>query len=163
MKEIINDAKKYFEAKQNYIDLFVKYNTRAEGWFQGELLKFFSSDYMKIKHGIEIKSVGKPVGKRKPDLILNVDGKKEIIELKAISVQDWRTLDVYFKVDEGLAKAFKTLSSSKTKEYLLTFAYPKPEDWKEKIKEAEKKYGIEEILKESIGKKLLISLLTNSK
>ena len=170
MEEIIQEIKEYFEKKQGYINLFINYNTRIEGWFLGELINFLYSKNIKINSvGKPIKEIKKEGKTRKPDLILKIDDKIIILELKAISIQDggWRNLETYFEKRKmnGLVKDFEKLSeSNKYKEYLIIFAYSntpiKINEWEERVKRTEKKYNIKEISKKQMNGNFLISLWT---
>ena len=180
MEELFNEIYQYFKEKEKYVQLFADYDTKKEEWFQGEMIKLFHglkergvkilfSGKSCIQKGLseEIRNLGKALGKkyRKPDFILELNGKQKILEVKAFSIQGQRKLEEYLKLNSSLKSDFEETMKSPIKEYLLIFAHSNDNivGWEESseklIKETDNR--LKQIKKKNINEKFIISLWTN--
>ena len=184
MKKLFEEIYEYFEKDKiliKKVELFSKNKSKFEGWFNGELLYFFRYKC----EDIEIKSCGDSIeNKRKPDLILAMDGEEIILELKSFFISVSKSsmkLERYFHIKNsadpnkniGVPNDFRSLVSYRGRndfikpednEYLMIFAHSKDniDEWDKKVKELEEKQDkIKHLVSKVITSGFLISLWTN--
>ncbi|MBA7654716.1 hypothetical protein ES703_62599 [subsurface metagenome] len=97
---------KYIEEKSEYFDIFIKCDTRYEGWFQTEILKYIVDNLSEIK----IKSVGKNLQNwGKADIVFEYQNREYIIELKAGVIGKNRGYNLYLITNAGAGKDFSRM------------------------------------------------------
>lgn len=99
---------KHMEIKSEYFDVFIECNTRFEGWFEAEILKYILDQSPKINI-VSTKKKFQNWGQ--PDIVLKCQNMIWIIELKAGVIGGGRNYNFYLiKYNEGAGKDFDRIS-----------------------------------------------------
>ena len=107
IKSLFLEICKYIEKKSEYFDIFIEYDTRYEGWFQAEILKYIlENSFSKIR----IKSIGKNHKNwGKADIVFEYQNKEYIFELKAGVIGEKRGYNLYLMSERGAGKDFSRI------------------------------------------------------
>ena len=99
---------KHMETKSEYFDVFIECNTRFEGWFEAEILKYILDKSPEISI-VSTKKKFQNWGQ--PDIVLKYQNMTWIIELKAGVIKGIRNYNFYLiKYKVGAGKDFKRIS-----------------------------------------------------
>ena len=93
---LFSEIYEYVKTKKEYFDIFIDLDTRYEGWLEAEILKYISNNLPELSI---ISTKKKFEGYGQPDIVLEFQEKKWIIELKAFLINR-RSLKFYL-LDKG--------------------------------------------------------------
>ncbi len=141
MESLIRVIRDWFLPRKEYLDAFIKNDTRVESWFKAELLVLLTR---LVNEGVIDSFEREPslydeTGRRSQiDFSVTMSGVEHYLELKALCISQSkgtpRNLSFYFRDDNvGLVKDFKKLGTISAKnKWILAFIYPKPssDNWR---------------------------------
>jgi len=147
INNLFSDIFDYFQSKKDYFDIFIKLNTRYEGWMEAEIFKFLSDNHKEI----QIRQTKKKYNSSsRPDLVLEYENEIWIVELKALLLGQ-RSLNHYLEGKGGTRKDFRSLEMSESNFWIIMFLTPyqqsRDESYREIYERVSNKYHIR-IIKE---------------
>ena len=108
IRSLFSEICKHMETKSEYFDVFIEYNTRFEGWFETEILKYILDKLPEINI-VSTKKKFQDWGQ--PDIVLKYQNMTWIIELKAGVIGGSRNYNFFLlKYKVGAGKDFKRIS-----------------------------------------------------
>lgn len=144
--------------------LFIKHETRVEGWFKGEMMWLL--DDAKKELGLDAYNVECHAGGKRFDFCIKKSQERILLELKALAVTMGRSLSFYYSRQQGflgdeILKLHKV--REKVYKYQLVIAYPcDKEKWETHMRRVESRYPMAKCVKygtfEADGGDCLISL-----
>lgn len=138
----------YIKTKKEYFDVFIKLDTRYEGWLEAEILKYISNNLPELS--IEkTKKKHKEYGR--PDIVLEFEDKEWIIEIKAFLINR-RSLKNYLlhkRRRGGAQKEFKRVVKLNSNFWIIICFAPclgsKDKNYEDIINQVLKMYNVKKL------------------